>query len=355
MRPRRARRPAGARNGAISRSDLGSSAPSANGAGAACPPGRARRAPGPRRRPGRRELEVVVDPLLVSTGREEVVEVPVRCARRRAGRTGPIERFGRPGMTLTRWPGRGGGTVPGRPRRPRRTRRRRRSWRPVLAREGRVLLEQVRVGRDVDRPREARVGDRAVVALEVVLDARPSSSPSYPPSARTVERERVDVDAALRHESRDVAERAPRAGRRLGVGVDEDERPPRARAATGTRPRLPAVERRLRSDRGAPCAAIRRGRRSTRGRGTAASRVAPRPRRAGSPGAGRRSRTPRRAPVSAPHEHDRDVSRDRRRERAGRRAGRRRARRTASGARRPSRARAGARLDRGTSPTGSCG
>ena len=77
--------------------------------------------------------------------------------------------------------------------------------RPVLARERRVLLEGVRAGRDVDRLREARVGDGAVVALEVVLDAdlpvrlvlalRP-----------LVEDERVDVDPALGDEPRQVAQ-----------------------------------------------------------------------------------------------------------------------------------------------------
>ena len=85
--------------------------------------------------------------------------------------------------------------------------------RPVLAREGRVLLEQVGVRRDVDRLREARMGDGAVVALEVVLDAdlpvrlvlglRP-----------LMEDERVDVDAALRDDARQLAEVI---GQRLGV------------------------------------------------------------------------------------------------------------------------------------------
>ncbi len=96
--------------------------------------------------------------------------------------------------------------------------------RPVLARERRVLLEGVRAGGDVDRLREARVGDGAVVALEVVLDAdlpvrlvlalRP-----------LVEDERVDVDPALGDEPRQVAQVLGEAAGR-GVGIDEDERPP---------------------------------------------------------------------------------------------------------------------------------
>ena len=46
------------------------------------------------------EREVVGEPLLVDAGADEVVEEPVRLLRA-AGTIGPIERFGRPGMTLT--------------------------------------------------------------------------------------------------------------------------------------------------------------------------------------------------------------------------------------------------------------
>ena len=87
------------------------------------------------------------------------------------------------------------------------------------------------------------MGDGAVVALEVVLDAdlpvrlvlglRP-----------LMEDEPVDVDAALRDDARQLAEVI---GERLGVrvGVDEDERPP---GVHGERheAELRAVEARLR-------------------------------------------------------------------------------------------------------------
>ena len=76
----------------------------------------------------------------------------------------------------------------------------------------------------VDGVDEARMVDRAVVALEVVLDR------DLPVGAQLVrvapaERERVDVEPVAGDDLREVAERGgERLG--LGVGVDEDERPP---------------------------------------------------------------------------------------------------------------------------------
>ena len=68
-----------------------------------------------------------------------------------------------------------------------------------------MLLEGVRAGGDVDRLREARVGDGAVVALEVVLDADLPVRLVLALGA-LVEDERVDVDPAVGDESRQVAE-----------------------------------------------------------------------------------------------------------------------------------------------------
>ena len=93
--------------------------------------------------------------------------------------------------------------------------------RPELAQERRARLEGVRAGCHVDRLREARVRNRAVVALEVVLDA-------HLPVGRVlrlgalVEHEAVEVDAVGGEQCRQLAEVV---GERchVRVGVDEDE------------------------------------------------------------------------------------------------------------------------------------
>ena len=67
-----------------------------------------------------------------------------------------------------------------------------------------MLLQRVVAGRHVDRLREARVGNGAVVALEVVLDAHLPVRAVLtlgPP----VEDECIHVDTALGHEPGQVA------------------------------------------------------------------------------------------------------------------------------------------------------
>ena len=70
------------------------------------------------------------------------------------------------------------------------------------------VLERVAVGADVDRLGEARVGDRAVVALEVVLD-RDLPVRLERPRHAAAEREPPEVDAAARR-ARRAARRASR-------------------------------------------------------------------------------------------------------------------------------------------------
>ena len=111
-----------------------------------------------------------------------------------------------------------------------------------MAREGLVALEPVGLGRDVDQIAEAGVGDRAVVALEVVLDGH------LPVGLERVGRvgmedERIDVDAAGADQLGELAEGVgERTG--LGVGVDEDEGPP-GLDARASQAELGAVERRV--------------------------------------------------------------------------------------------------------------
>ncbi len=87
-----------------------------------------------------------------------------------------------------------------------------------------IRAVRVLVGGDVDDFGEAGVRDRAVVALEVVLDRDLPVAPDLPvvPDA---EAEAVDVEAARGNVA---GQRAERVGQRAGVrvGVDEDERPP---------------------------------------------------------------------------------------------------------------------------------
>ena len=133
---------------------------------------------------------------------------------------------------------------------------------------------RIRAGRHVDRLREARVSNGAVVALEVVLDA------DLPVGVvlgvgPLMELERVDVDAAIGDHPRQIAEVI---GERAGAGqVDEDERPPRV-DRDGIRPR-PSRSKPGSESPVVHCAASRRGRTSRRGTGTGSSRAAPSPRR----------------------------------------------------------------------------
>src|SRR6188472_2644291 len=94
--------------------------------------------------------------------------------------------------------------------------------RAELARDPAARLEPVGVGRDVEHLREARVRDRAVVALDEVL-----------PVARVllglgprVEAERAHVDAVGGEKVGKLAEVVCER-RGLRIRVDEDERPPR--------------------------------------------------------------------------------------------------------------------------------
>ena len=167
------------------------------------------------------------------------------------GTTGPIERFGCPGMTLT--------TVPGK-----------RRWncprvdlavasydasasvsrRPELAREPAPRLEPVGVGRHVDRLREARVRDRAVVALEEVLDAHLPVAGVLGRLGPLVERERVDVDALRRRAARAARRGASASGAASGSGLTNTNGP-HVSTATGTSPRASRSKPGSRSARGA--------------------------------------------------------------------------------------------------------
>src|SRR4051812_26152859 len=96
--------------------------------------------------------------------------------------------------------------------------------RPELRRDETARLEPVRVEPDVDDVAEARVRDLAVVALEEVLADDLPVRVQLPLDA-VAERERVDVEDLgdeFRHLAESLGER-----RRVGVEVDEDERPPR--------------------------------------------------------------------------------------------------------------------------------
>ena len=106
----------------------------------------------------------------------------------------------------------------------------------------RVGGEPVALGAHVDRLRQPRVGDRAVVALEVVLDADLPVRRECPRRA-AAERERAEVDAALRDERRHLAEHVGKR-RRVRVGVHEHERPPGVDGG-GQEPELRGVEPRL--------------------------------------------------------------------------------------------------------------
>ena len=96
--------------------------------------------------------------------------------------------------------------------------------RPELGREPAAGVEHVGVDRDVDDLREGGVGDLAVVALEEVLAADlPVGGVARVRALQ--EAERVEVEPGGGDELRQLAERVGER-RRLGIGVDEDERPP---------------------------------------------------------------------------------------------------------------------------------
>ena len=129
------------------------------------------------------------------------------------------------------------------------------------------------------------MGDGAVVALEIVLDAHLPVGVVLR-IGPLMKLERADVDAALLDQAWEVAEvLGERRG--LEVGVDEHERAPgidlHRPQAVGV-----AVEARLGLGSSEPCATSRRGRTSTRDTGTATSRAVLLPRTAGSRGGGRR-------------------------------------------------------------------
>ena len=206
------------------------------------------------------EREVTGEPFLVDAGADEVVEEPVGPVRA-AGHDGPIERLGRPGMTFTTVAGeeevelaratspRASYTSPpgAAARHPRR--------RADLRREPAARIEPVRVGRDVERLREGRVRDRAVVALEEVLDADLPVARVLVGLRARVEAQRVDVDPAVGEKSGQLAERVGQR-LRLAVRVDEDERPPRLHRRPRTSPSAPVSKTGSRSARGAPQSAV---------------------------------------------------------------------------------------------------
>ena len=86
--------------------------------------------------------------------------------------------------------------------------------RRVVAGEGGVRLQAVRVRAHVEDVAEAGMGDGAVVALEVVLDRDLPVGLQLVLGAR-VEGQRVDVEAGLADQARD---RAQRRGERVGCG-----------------------------------------------------------------------------------------------------------------------------------------
>ena len=206
-------------------------------------------------------------------------------------------------------------------------------------------VEHVRVRVDVDHLAEAGMGDRAVVALEVVLE-RDLPVRLDRPLVMRVEAERREVEPARRDDRRQLAERLGER-RRVGVGVDEDERAP---GVDGDRQQreVGRGRSRARAPSAAPGAASRRARTSRRGRGTGASRGSR------SPFATRCARwrqtltNPRSTPVLVAHDDDRDVPGLRGHERARARRPARPGRRTARRARRSARARAPRRRGRST-------
>ena len=88
------------------------------------------------------------------------------------------------------------------------------------------MLEDVGVLRHVERLREARVRDRAVVALEEVLRADLPVARVLVALGPRVEAEPVDLDPAVREQPGELTQGArERPG--VAIGVDEHERAPR--------------------------------------------------------------------------------------------------------------------------------
>ena len=186
---------------------------------------------------------------------------------------GPIDRFGFPGITLTtvlgksrwNWPR---ATCPGvrsatdcslgRP-----------NWLATAP-----APEPVGVGRDVEHFREARVRDRAVVALEEVLDADLPVARVLLPLRPRVKAQRVDVDTVVGEVLGKLAELVCER-RRLRIRVDEHERPARVDRDTGRGRGLTSNP--ARDPHAARFATSRPGRTSTRGTGTGSSRAAQSP------------------------------------------------------------------------------
>ena len=222
------------------------------------------------------ELEQLLDPRLVLAGGEEVVEEARRPGRR--------DRVDRPDREVR--PAREDVHGRARPEEVELAARKlalgvvflgvRIADRRALGRDEAVGLEPVGVEGDVDRLRQARVRDRAVVALEEVLADDLPVRLDLGLGAEAV-LEPVDVEPELgdllRHRAESLLER-----RRVGVGVHEHERPPGADGGRAAG-RAPRPRTRARGWRAAPRGACRRGRTSRRGRGTGASRAAPRPAR----------------------------------------------------------------------------
>ena len=267
-------------------------------------------------------------------------------ARCRCGTIGPIEKFGRPGITLT--------TVPGKSRwnwprsispvgsyAPRGSG----SRRAVLRHASGARLEEVCVRGHVHDGREAWMRSRAVVALEEVLGGDLPVAGELGLRALQ-EAQRIEVEPGVGDHLRQAVEEVRERGR-LAIGIDEDERAPASRAAAArgrarrcrSRPPCPTAERRQ---------AGRRARRSRRGTGTAASRASPSPRRRSNRDGGTRSGTRgacRRGRGRGRRGRRRRSSPRRTRAPARRPCGRR----TATSVGRSARARAGARPDPCTS------
>ena len=168
------------------------------------------------------ELEEVRDPPSSASWRDEVVEEAIGPLRRRRGRPGR-SRGSAPGMTLIPCSGRESGTGRARPRPSVVARAARSRGGPYWLIDRRSSRGGTRPARR-RRPGEARVRDRAVVALEEVL------GDDFPVRRRTRDSRALRNASASRSSpgdrARAAAEERPRAARRR-VRVDEDERPPR--------------------------------------------------------------------------------------------------------------------------------
>ena len=164
---------------------------------------------------------------------------------------------------------------------------------------------RVRVAVDVyvDHRAEAGVGDRAVVALEVVPRSRPSSWPlaPFPPS---VELERVDVDAGFGDDRRSSPSTSARAGASRSAFANTNG--PTNRPFGGTR--APPRENPARGRREVRYGDIRRGRTSRRGYGHWSVRRLPSPDTTSWPRWRHTLTCPRRTPSPLAHDRGRNVA-----------------------------------------------